>query len=114
MSADGENYRPAGGPRYSIEEIKKAAHPIARGQGVIRLSLNGSYARGEATPESDIDFLAAADSTWGYVRLAGLRIGLEEALGMEIDLQTMGRFSEETPKEIAKDAIVGCDSGQEP
>jgi predicted nucleotidyltransferase len=114
MSADRENDRPAGEPRYSYEEIKKTACPIARDRGAIRLSLYGPYARGEAASESGIDFLPAADSAWGYVRLAGPHIGLEEALGMEIDPRTMGCFSEETPKETAKDAIVICGSGQEP
>ena len=42
---------------YSVDEIKKIAVPIAKSYGVDSLSLFGSYARGEATSESDIDFL---------------------------------------------------------
>ena len=41
---------------YTIEEIKSKAVPIAKKYGVKKLSLFGSYARGEANKHSDIDF----------------------------------------------------------
>lgn len=41
---------------YSIDEIKKIISPIASRYGVERVFLFGSYARGEATEESDLDF----------------------------------------------------------
>ena len=44
-------------PRYTIEEIKEKAVPIAQKYGVKKLWLFGSYARGEADAESDVDFL---------------------------------------------------------
>lgn len=42
---------------YTIEEIRAKAVPIAKKYGVKRLSLFGSYARGEADSLSDVDFL---------------------------------------------------------
>ena len=42
---------------YSIEEIKSKAIPIAKKYGVKKLSLFGSYARGEANSKSDLDFI---------------------------------------------------------
>ena len=41
---------------YTIEEIKQKAIPIAQEYGVDSMSLFGSYARGEASEDSDLDF----------------------------------------------------------
>ena len=41
---------------YTIEEIKNKSVPIAKKYGVKKLSLFGSYARGEADKNSDLDF----------------------------------------------------------
>ena len=41
---------------YTIDEIKSIAAPIAKQHGVAALYLFGSYARGEATSASDLDF----------------------------------------------------------
>jgi predicted nucleotidyltransferase len=42
---------------YSLEQIKDLSEPIARKYQLQALWVFGSYARGEATEESDIDFL---------------------------------------------------------
>ena len=42
---------------YTVEQIRSIASPIAQAYGVKSLSLFGSYARGEATDDSDIDLL---------------------------------------------------------
>ena len=41
---------------YTIEEIKNIVTPIAKAYGVQRVFLFGSYARGNATSSSDLDF----------------------------------------------------------
>ena len=41
---------------YTIDEIRAIATPIAKSHGVAALYLFGSYARGDATSESDLDF----------------------------------------------------------
>ena len=40
---------------YSVEEIRQIAAPLARQYGIGALYLFGSYARGEARANSDID-----------------------------------------------------------
>ena len=40
---------------YTINEIKGIVAPIAKKHGVNKVYLFGSYARGEATPSSDVD-----------------------------------------------------------
>ena len=41
---------------YTLDEIRSIANPIARRYKIAALYLFGSYARGEATAESDLDF----------------------------------------------------------
>jgi predicted nucleotidyltransferase len=40
---------------YTITEIQNRIRPVAMRYGVERVSLFGSYARGEVKPSSDID-----------------------------------------------------------
>lgn len=41
---------------YTTAEIADKVRPIAKAYGIDKVYLFGSYARGEATEESDIDF----------------------------------------------------------
>ena len=47
---------------YSIGEIRSIVAPIAQRHGVQKVYLFGSYARGEATPYSDVDLCVDAPS----------------------------------------------------
>lgn len=49
---------------YKIEEIAERVRPIAERYGVGKIYLFGSYARGEATEESDIDLLVDASEIY--------------------------------------------------
>jgi len=40
---------------YTIEEIQNKLYPVFENEGVISAILFGSYAKGDATEESDID-----------------------------------------------------------
>ena len=42
---------------YTIEEIKHIDIPIVSEYGIAKLSMFGSYARGEANENSDLDFI---------------------------------------------------------
>ena len=47
---------------YSIDEIRKIVAPIANQHGVDKVFLFGSYARGDATPASDVDLCVTRPS----------------------------------------------------
>ena len=73
---------------YTIEQIRRIASPIAASYGVKSLSLFGSYARGEATEDSDIDLLLDRSGMSGGWAIGGLYSDLSEALGKELDMVT--------------------------
>ena len=55
--------------------------------GVLELAIFGSYARGEATPVSDVDILVALERPLGW-EIVDLRDYLEALLGLPVDLLT--------------------------
>ena len=73
---------------YTIDQLRAITVPIAASYGVKRLSLFGSYARGEATETSDIDILVDRGSIPGGWTIGGLYEDLCAALGKELDMIT--------------------------
>lgn len=74
---------------YKIEEIAGRVRPVAERYGLLKVYLFGSYARGEATEESDVDLLVDAENIKGLVTYCGLIDDLEKALEKELDLVTL-------------------------
>ena len=74
---------------YTNEQIREIAAPIAASYGVKSLSLFGSYARGEANEESDVDLLLDRGNGVRGWEIGGLYTDLSEALGKELDLVTV-------------------------
>ena len=72
---------------YTISEIKNIVCPLAKEYGAERVYLFGSYARGEATKNSDIVLRIDKGHIKGLA-LAGLLRDLEKALGCSVDLIT--------------------------
>ena len=74
---------------YSVEEIRDIIAPIAKRHGVDRIYLFGSYARGEATPQSDIDLCVDAAAIRGMFAMGSLYADLEDALKKQLDIVTV-------------------------
>lgn len=91
---------------YSIEEIKQIVAPIAQAYGIQRVFLFGSYARGEATSTSDLDFRVDKGSLKGLFALGGLYSDLEESLDKELDLLTTGSLEPTFLNQIANEEIL--------
>lgn len=73
--------------------------------GVASLRLFGSVARGEASPESDVDLLVSFRETPTFSGYMKLRIFLEDLLGTEVDLITESGLREGVRPFVEKDAI---------
>jgi len=55
---------------------------------MVNVRLFGSVARGEETPESDIDFLVDLEAGCSLLDLGGALIKLQELLGRKVDIVT--------------------------
>ena len=90
---------------YTIEEIKSKAVPIAKKYGVKKLSLFGSYARGEANKHSDIDFFYEGGNFSGFGYF-GFIDELEKEFKCHVDLVTAGIKSKDFLAEIKNDEVI--------
>jgi hypothetical protein len=88
-----------------IEELKKKIIPILKKNDVVKSSVFGSFARGEDTPESDIDLLIKLKRPKGLLFLAGLKFELEDNLNRKVDLLTYRSINPKLKKYIHKDEI---------
>ncbi|MBR4172681.1 MAG: nucleotidyltransferase domain-containing protein [Kiritimatiellae bacterium] len=74
---------------YTIEEITRRITPVAQKYGLAAVYLFGSYARGEATADSDVDLLVdLRGSVIKGLNFVSLYNELEAALGISIDIVT--------------------------
>ena len=87
---------------YKIEEIAEKVRPIAERYGIAKVYLFGSYARGQATEESDIDLLVDDENIKGLFKLGGLYSDLEDVLQKEIDLVTFGQIEQNRDNPLHK------------
>ncbi len=78
---------------YTLDEIKSIADPIARRYNIAALYLFGSYARGEATPGSDLDFRVDRGGMTDYLELGGLYSDLESGFDKKLDVLTTQMLS---------------------
>lgn len=94
-----------GKPRFTIEEIKNKAVPIAKKYGVKKLSLFGSYARGDADSESDVDFLFKKGKVLG-LEYFGFVFDLEDEFGCHVDAVSEGISDKNFLAEIKVDEVI--------
>ncbi len=91
-------------------ELSAKVTPLLRPY-VKRISVFGSYARGEATPESDIDLLVALKPSGmrpvlGLLEFIRLEQELKTKLGREVDLVTEEGLNHRRRPNIEKDRVV--------
>lgn len=79
--------------------------PILKNFGVVKAAIFGSVARGEDTPQSDIDILVKIGRNIDLLEYAGLKVELEEKLGKKVDLVQYDNIKPMLKSYIMKDAI---------
>jgi predicted nucleotidyltransferase len=95
---------------YSIKEISEIVVPVARDFGAERVSVFGSYARGEATPSSDIDLLLEKGKINDLFILAAFQRKLQECFSIPVDVLTTGSLSDDFLGLIRKEEIAVYES----
>jgi uncharacterized protein len=87
--------------KLPIEESRLAA--ILREHGVIEASVFGSFARGDAQPESDLDLLVSYGPGTTLFDAIGLQEDLEKESGRKVDLVSKKYLSSRLAKRIETD-----------
>lgn len=92
--------------RYSIKEIRRRVIPLAKKHGVHRMTLFGSYARGEADAASDIDLFIERGTLRGLIQYFALVHDLEDALKCHVDVVTSGIADKDFLSAIKREEIL--------
>ena len=90
--------------RDEILNAIKASGPRLVALGVRELALFGSHARGDAGPDSDVDFIVEF-SEKSFDRYMELREVLEELLGRKVDLVLKGAIKPRLRERILSEAV---------
>jgi predicted nucleotidyltransferase len=72
----------------TILERKKEILKIAAKHGARNVRIFGSVARGEARPDSDVDFLVDMEPGRTLFDMGGLLMDLRDLLGLQVDVVT--------------------------
>ena len=72
----------------SVQQIRDQIVQILKNCGVQRAAIFGSFARGEATQDSDIDILIEFKQGKSLLDLVRIQFKLEEVLKRKVDLVT--------------------------
>lgn len=93
---------------YTLDEIRDKAIPLAKKYGVRRMWLFGSYARGEANAQSDVDFLidegnGKIQSMFDYVDFVW---DLEDEFGCHVDAVSVGIRDKNFLSEAKQDEVL--------
>jgi len=88
------------------DEIYKKIENFLIKNGAIKISIFGSYSRGEETKDSDIDILVAFSDRKSLFDLVEIEYKLEELIGIKVDLLTEKSISPYLIDDIKKEMVV--------
>ena len=91
---------------YTIEEIKEITIPLAIKYDVESLGIFGSYARGEATDESDVDLCVKKGGLRSLIKYFSFVNELEEALKCHVDLITTEIDDQSFLESVLKEQVM--------
>ena len=86
--------------------IKEKIRPILNKWGVERASIFGSYARGDANEESDIDILIDLDEEVSLFGFIELKLEIEDAIGKKVDLVEFSTIKPAFKESILKEQVA--------
>lgn len=88
-----------------IEEKRAEILRVASEHGAREVRVFGSVARGEADPESDIDFLVELEAGRSLLDLGGLQMDLESLLGRRVDVVTVRGLKARIRERVLREAV---------
>ncbi len=87
---------------HNISDISDIAAPVMAMFNVEKAWLFGSYARGEATEESDMDILIKGGNIKSLFDFIDLQDMLAEALGKRVDISQFEAINKESNKRFTR------------
>lgn len=91
----------------STQEIKTTIAEYFKTQPVLKVWLFGSFARGEETPDSDVDLIVVLDQSKPIgMRYFGMWGDLERLIGRSVDLVTEGNLMPFAKESADRDKIL--------
>jgi predicted nucleotidyltransferase len=91
--------------RETVITALRAHESELRAAGVVRLSLFGSTARGEARPDSDIDLLAAFARPLSLLDVIRIKNQISDLLGRAVDLIEEGTLKPRARQSVDREAM---------
>jgi len=88
-----------------LEEYRAEIMKIARRHGVANMRVFGSVARGEAGPDSDVDFLVTVGGQTSPWFPGGLVADLEELLGRPVQVVTEQGLHDLLREQVLSEAV---------
>ena len=92
--------------KIDIEDLKRKILPILQRYGVKRVGLFGSYIRGDMREDSDIDILVEIEKDISLLDFVGVKLEIEEALGIKVDLVEYDTIKPLLREKILKEQVV--------
>ncbi|MFO8017463.1 MAG: nucleotidyltransferase family protein [Promethearchaeia archaeon] len=89
----------------TIEEIKPVIERILKSHNVKRASVFGSFARGEATAQSDLDLIVEFSGRKSLLDLARLKSEIEKKLQCGVDILTFNSIHPLLKERILKQQV---------
>ncbi len=92
--------------RAEVLETLRAHRPtLAERFGVVELALFGSFARDEASDESDVDILVRFDTPPNWRNYFGAQFYLEDLLKRPVELATRDDLRAEMRPQVEREAV---------
>lgn len=89
----------------ALREKRQQILAIAEKYGARHIRIFGSVARGDARPDSDIDFLVELEPGRSLFDLGGLLYELQSLLGVEVDVVTEKGLRARIRERVLQEAI---------
>ena len=89
-----------------VNTIRRDFMPIAAKYGLRRANLFGSYAKGKANEQSDVDLLIEKGRPLSLLMLSGMLQEAQEVIGLPIDLVTTTGIDDDFRAQIAGSEVL--------